>query len=81
MASPDKPKTDGATDVRKDAQGQFANPRKHSDNNGVASAKPRVITGSDDATANKNPPGAKSPGKEWDVNYDPSDMNEGDFRG
>lgn len=40
-------------------------------NDGVASAKPTVITGSDDATANKIPPGQKGFEKEWSLNYDP----------
>ena len=43
------------------------------DNDGVASAKPTVITGSEDATVNKWPPGKKNPPKDWDVNYDPAD--------
>ena len=57
-------------DIHDDAKGQFARGLKRSDNNGVDSAKPRVITGSDDATAHKNPPGTKPAEKEWDVNYD-----------
>ena len=47
---------------------------------GVASAKPRVITGSDDATVNRNPPGKKEPRKDWDLNYDIRDTNEGKSR-
>lgn len=43
--------------IHKDAQGQFAPKQAGGDNNGVASAKPRVITGSDDATARHLPPG------------------------
>lgn len=62
--------------IHKDAKGQFAKPMKHSDNNGVASAKPRVITGSDDATAHKTPPGQKPVDKEWDLNYDERDVND-----
>ncbi|MBU4530911.1 MAG: hypothetical protein KUA37_14130 [Desulfomicrobium sp.] len=38
-------------EIRKDAKGQFARSEKGSTNNGVISAKPRVITGSDDATS------------------------------
>lgn len=67
--------------IHDDAKGQFAKGLEHSDNNGVISAKPRVITGSDDATAHKAPPGKKPVGKEWDLNYDERDMNEGDFKG
>ncbi|WP_311272665.1 MULTISPECIES: hypothetical protein [unclassified Rhizobium] len=68
-------------DIHDDAKGQFARGLKRSDNNGVDSAKPRVITGSDDATAHKYPPGTKPAKKEWDVNYDERETNEGDFRG
>jgi hypothetical protein len=67
--------------IHRDAEGQYAKGLEHSTNNGVASAKPRVITGSDDATAHKAPPGKKPVGKEWDLNYDEREMNEGDFRG
>jgi hypothetical protein len=56
--------------IHEDAKGQYASGLKHSDNNGVSSAKPRVITGSDDATTHKNPPGKAPIKKEWDVNYD-----------
>ena len=68
-------------DIHDDAKGQFAKGLTHSDNNGVASAKPRVITGSDDATTHKAPPGKKPVEKEWDLNYDERETNEGDFRG
>lgn len=44
-------------EIHKDAEGQFAPTQAGGDNNGVASAKPRVITGSDDATAHHLPPG------------------------
>ncbi|XAZ25961.1 hypothetical protein LVY75_34800 (plasmid) [Sinorhizobium sp. B11] len=67
------------SDVRKDAQGQFAPSQADRRATGVASAKPTVITGSEDATAHKTPPGDK-PVKEWDVNHDPSSSNEGDMR-
>ena len=80
MANNDNPGNASASEVEKDADGQYRKLIKSSDNNGVASAKPRVITGSDDATANKTPPG-KAAQKDWDLNYDPADMNEGKFRG
>lgn len=64
----------------KDAAGQFAKSRADRKASGVASAKPTVITGSEDATVNKHPPGKKKPEKDWDVNYDPADMNEGRMR-
>lgn len=59
--------------IRKDAEGQFAKPLKGDTHDGIASAKPTVITGSDDATAHKTPPGREKPEKEWDLNYDPRD--------
>lgn len=64
---------DGAGAIRKDAQGQFVRTRKGADNDGVISAKPTVITGSQDATINKWPPGTKNPPKDWDLNYDEKD--------
>jgi hypothetical protein len=67
------------SDVENDAKGQYAKSIADPKASGVASAKPTVITGSEDATAHKTPPG-KKPVKEWDINYDPSDMNEGGTR-
>ncbi|MCA2409055.1 hypothetical protein GYN07_13665 [Rhizobium leguminosarum bv. viciae 248] len=64
----------------KDAAGQFAKSRADRKSSGVASAKPTVITGSEDATVNKNPPGRKKPQKDWDINYDPADRNESRMR-
>ncbi|WP_106796651.1 hypothetical protein [Rhizobium sp. H4] len=64
----------------KDAAGQFPKSRADRKATGVASAKPTVITGSEDATVNRNPPGKKKPEKDWDINYDPTDMNEGRMR-
>ncbi|PWE54016.1 hypothetical protein DEM27_22110 [Metarhizobium album] len=59
--------------IHGDTKGQFAKPLKGKTHDGVASAKPTVITGSDDATATKIPPGQKGTEKEWSVNYDPKD--------
>lgn len=67
--------------IHADAQGQYSKGLDHSDNNGVASAKPRVITGSDDATSHKAPPGKKERGKDWDINSDERQMKDGEFRG
>ena len=66
---------DAAGDIRKDAERQFVGTQHGGDSDGVASAKPTVITGSDDATVNKWPPGKKNPPKDWDVNYDPADRS------
>ena len=67
--------------VEADAKGQYARGLKHSDNSGVASAKPRVITGSDDATLNRTPPGQKPPQKDWDLNSNDRDIKDEEFRG
>lgn len=64
-----------AEKIRKDAKGQFARSDKGSGNNGVASAKPRVITGSDDATTRK------TTGKDWKIHHDEGEVNEGEFHG
>lgn len=67
--------------IHKDAEGQFVRTREGANNSGTNSAKPRVITGSDDATIHKLPPGQREPKKDWDINYDPLKMKEGNFRG
>ncbi|MCJ8520132.1 hypothetical protein ABID21_003132 [Pseudorhizobium tarimense] len=59
MKSTKKP-ADGQT-IENDAAGQFANVKAGSKSSGVASAKPTVITGSEDATAHKVPPGEDAP--------------------
>ena len=50
--------------VRKDAKGQFAGTQAGGDNSGVSSAKPRVITHSDDATIHNAPAGTEHPPKQ-----------------
>ncbi|MBO3761408.1 hypothetical protein J5J10_15310 [Ciceribacter sp. L1K23] len=42
--------------IHKDAQGQFAPKQAGGQSDGVASAKPTVITGSEDATEHNRPP-------------------------
>jgi len=49
-----KPKSDIAK-AHDDAQPQFVRSRKGAHNSGVSSAKPRVITGDEDATFDTNP--------------------------
>jgi hypothetical protein len=61
---------DDTAKIRRDAEGQYARSKADGRTNGVASAKPTVITGSDDATIHRNPPGQKGPKKDWDVNFD-----------
>ena len=67
------------SDVEKDAKGQFAKSIADPKSTGVHSAKPTVITGAEDATVHKTPPGQK-PVKDWDINFDPADENEGRMR-
>jgi hypothetical protein len=55
-----KTPSDGKT-IEDDAKGQFANVKAGGKSSGVASAKPTVITGSEDATAHKMPPGQDAP--------------------
>ncbi|MBW6421923.1 hypothetical protein KX729_10750 [Rhizobium sp. XQZ8] len=65
-------------EIHKDAQGQFAVSKKGATNDGVSSAKPRVITGSDDATIHRNPPGQKKPEKDWSAGFDPTENRRND---
>lgn len=65
-------KTEKAAEIRKDAAGQFAPSQGDRKASGVASAKPTVITGQEDATAAKNPGQKKGPG-DWDINFDERD--------
>ncbi|MCM2476259.1 hypothetical protein HGO38_22580 [Rhizobium sp. CG5] len=67
--------------IEQDARGQSESNHAGGSNNGVSSAKPRVITHSDDATVNKKTPGKGKDTKDWDINYDERDMNKGEFRG
>ena len=62
--------------IHKDAKGQFAGTQAGGESDGVVSAKPTVITGSEDATVNKWPPGKKDPPKDWDANFDVSDHSQ-----
>jgi hypothetical protein len=63
-----------------DAKGQYAPSQADRKASGVASAKPTVITGSEDATMHRTPPGQKKV-KDIDINFNPADSNEGGFRG
>lgn len=54
-----------------DAKGQYAPSQADRKANGVLSAKPTVVTGSEDATVHRDPPGKKA-GKNFDPNYDPT---------
>ncbi|MDP9813858.1 hypothetical protein J2W42_006734 [Rhizobium tibeticum] len=59
-----------ALKTKEDAKGQFAKSGADAESSGVASAKPTVITGSEDVTGNRTPPGTEGPEKDWDVNFD-----------
>jgi hypothetical protein len=67
--------------IEADARGQSETNHQGGANNGVSSAKPRVITHSDDATGHKQLRGGDKGKKDWDLNYDERDSNEGEFRG
>ena len=54
---------------KREISGQFAPPQADRKADGVASAKPTVITGSEDATAHRDPPGKKRE-KDWDAGFD-----------
>lgn len=56
--------------VHADAAPQFVVSRAGAGNDGVSSAKPRVITGSDDATAHRTPPGMAEPARDWSAGFD-----------
>lgn len=58
----------GSTDPQRDAAGQFAPSHADRSADGVASAKPTVVTGSGDATAHRDPPGKKRQ-KDWNVGF------------
>ncbi|KQR69293.1 hypothetical protein ASG25_16960 [Rhizobium sp. Leaf384] len=61
-----------------DAKGAFKRPTIGRDNNGVTSAKPTVLTGSDDSTINTGPGGERREGKDFDMNYNERDASAGD---
>jgi len=52
-----------------DAKGQYAKSQAKPQPDGVMSAKPTVVTGSQDATVHKTPPGQKKT-EDWDINFD-----------
>lgn len=54
---------------KREKTGAFAPSQADRKADGVASAKPTVITGSEDATAHRDPPGRKRE-KDWDSGFD-----------
>lgn len=69
-------KNHSGTGPEADAKGQFAKSQADRKSSGVHSAKPTVITGSEDATAHRNPPGTKRAANDWDPNFDPADASK-----
>ncbi|MGF9567594.1 hypothetical protein [Neorhizobium sp. JUb45] len=58
-----------------DAKGRYAPSQADPHASGVHSAKPTVITGSEDVTERKVPLGQKGPNKDWDINFDPAESS------
>ncbi len=56
--------------IEADAVPQFAVSQAGRSTDGIVSAKPRVITGSDDATLHRTPPGMETPARDWSVGFD-----------
>lgn len=62
MTAQEKRRQEGDPQARKieaDANGQFVQSKRGRHNSGVSSAKPRVITGRDDATSVSGPEGGE----------------------
>ncbi|WJH38474.1 hypothetical protein N7E02_07600 (plasmid) [Aliirhizobium terrae] len=57
-----------------DAKGQYAPSQADRHATGVHSAKPMVVTGSEDATINRSPPSTTDE-KDFDLNYDPTESS------
>jgi hypothetical protein len=81
MAKADNPGNGNAALAGQDAADRYHQPRKRSDNDGIATAKLGVTTGSHDATVHRQPPVQGPTDTHWHVNDDPADINEGRFRG
>lgn len=70
-AAPERVPETGRNAIHADAAPQFVVSQAGRSNDGVVSAKPRVITGSDDATAHHLPPGTQpSSGRDWSAGFD-----------
>jgi len=72
---PERNSPSDALKVREDAKGQYAKSAADRNSTGVASAKPTVVTGSEDVTGHRTPPGTKGPDKDWDVNFDETERD------
>lgn len=69
-------KTKDEESPEQDAKGQYAKSQADRHSTGVASAKPTVITGSEDVTGHRTPPGQKGTEKDWDINFDETKPDE-----
>lgn len=72
---PERKSPSDALKIKEDAKGQYAKSRADGESTGVASAKPTVVTGSEDVTGHRTPPGANGPDKDWDVNFDETERD------
>lgn len=67
---PERNRPSDALKTKEDAKGQFAQSQADRESTGVASAKPTVVTGSEDMSDHRRPPGQKGSQKDWDVGFD-----------
>ncbi len=67
---PERSSPSDAFKIKEDAKGQYAKPRADGGSTGAVSAKPTVVTESEDVTGHRTPPGARGPEKDWEVNFD-----------
>ena len=64
----------------KDARGAFAPSQAKRGSSGAESAKPTVMPDRRDATVNKAPPDGKKD-KDWNINYDISEVKQDNDQG
>ncbi|AOF88869.1 hypothetical protein BSY16_408 [Sinorhizobium sp. RAC02] len=56
--------------IHADAVPQFEVSQAGRTNDGISSAKPRAVTGSDDATVHRTPPGMEASARDWSAGFD-----------
>jgi len=67
---PERNRPSDALKTKSDAKGQFAPSQADRMSSGVASSKPTVVTGSEDMSDHRQPPGQDKPEKDWHVGFD-----------
>jgi hypothetical protein len=72
---PERNSPSDALKIKEDAKGQYAKSHADGESTGVASAKPTVVTGSEDVTGDRTPLGGTTPDKDWDVNFDETERD------